>query len=60
MNAEFLQGAEHGRTPGPIRPQIQRQARLMTEMAVNPRVAAENSGLTYPYPGKGVSGETTN
>ena len=60
MNREFVQGVEHGRLPGPPRPQIQQQARAIT-LSVPPISAPEREGgLTYPYPGKGVNGETTN
>lgn len=60
MNREFAESAEHGRIPGPPRPQIQRQARAITESAPNPYNKQRDGGLSYPYPGKGVNGETTN
>jgi hypothetical protein len=60
MNVEFAEGAEHGRDPGPPRPQIQRQARLLSEAAPNPYNKVRDGGLSYPYPGRGPNGETTN
>jgi hypothetical protein len=56
----FFTGAEHGRAPGPERPLVQKFAEAYTEMAPNPYNRVRDGGLTYPYPGKGVSGETTN
>lgn len=56
----FEMGAEHGRDPGPPRPQIQQFARALNEMAPNPYNRVRDGGLAYPYPGKGVNGETTN
>ena len=60
MLVQFADGAAVGRDPGPRRPQIQRQARLLTEAAPNPYNRVIDGDLPYPYPGKGVSGETTN
>lgn len=60
MIREFAEGAEHGRQPGPPRPQVQRQARALTLAAPPISQRETEGGLTYPYPGKGVSGETTN
>lgn len=56
----FEVGVEAGRSPGPRRPQIQRQARAITEAAPNPYNKVRDGNLAYPYPGKGVNGETTN
>jgi hypothetical protein len=61
LSAAFYVGAEpDSRNPGPPRSKVQTQARLITEMAPNPYDKIRDGGLTYPYPGKGVSGETTN
>jgi hypothetical protein len=60
MNREFYVSAEAARAPGPKRPQIQRQARLISEAAPSPYDRVRDGGLAYPYPGKGVNGETTN
>jgi hypothetical protein len=56
----FELGALLGRNPGPTRPQIQRQARALTEAAPNPYNKVRDGGLSYPYPGRGPNGETTN
>lgn len=60
MNQEFMQGVVFSRETDKVRPQVQRQARAITE-SVPPLSRRETDGdLPYPYPGKGVGGETTN
>ena len=67
MNAGFLQGAENSRAPGPPRAQIQQFTRQQTGKDRRPRyrprplpVEERSSVETWPSPGKGVNGETTN
>ena len=57
---EFVLSAEAARNPGPKRPQVQRQARLLSEAAPNPYNRVRDGGLAYPYPGRGPNGETSN
>lgn len=61
MRSEFGFEAETSRNPATFpRPQIQQKARRLMELAPNPYSRKQDGVLAYPYPGKGVSGETTN
>ena len=60
MFTEFAQQVVAARTTPLKRPQVQAKARAIQEsMKPAPRREGQG-GLAYPYPGKGVSGETTN
>ena len=61
MQREFqFESALSLNPPTPPRPLIQQKARRLTELAPRPDRRLVDGGLMYPYPGKGVSGETTN
>jgi hypothetical protein len=60
MKKEFIDSVINAQFCALERPQIQQQARAIT-LSVPPLSRRETQGdLPYPYPGKGVSGETTN
>jgi hypothetical protein len=57
---EFAKQVVAARTTPLKRPQVQAKTRAIQEsMKPAPRRQGQ-SGLAYPYPGKGVSGETSN
>ena len=60
MIQEFIQGMLSATVTDKERPQIQQQARAIT-YSTPPLSRRETQGdLPYPYPGKGVGGESTN
>lgn len=60
MIQDFIQGMLSATVTDKVRPQIQQQARAITLSTPPIRTANQEGDLPYPYPGKGVSGETTN
>lgn len=61
MNAEFWEEFEVTQSSPVERPQVQSMARAIQE-SIPPaaKQRGPSSGLAYPYPGKGVSGESSN
>ena len=60
MNAEFWEEFETAQSSSAKRPDVQTFARAI-QQSIPPAVQPWQQGtLAYPYPGKGVSGETTN
>lgn len=60
MNAEFFEQVLTAQSTPTARPDVQAHARAIQE-SIKPIPARERQGgIAYPYPGKGVSGETTN
>jgi hypothetical protein len=60
MNAEFFEEVNATQVSPTERPEVQAFARAISE-SIPPATQREaQGGLTYPLPGKGVSGETTN
>lgn len=60
MNAEFFAEAKTARSSPTKRPDVQAKARAI-QQSIPPMTPQETQGdLAYPYPGKGVSGESSN
>ena len=59
-DAFFFEMAMAQDPPTLSRPQVQQQARLLTELAPRPDQAEQPGALAYPAPGRGVSGESQN
>lgn len=60
MIQEFIQGMLSATVTDKERPAIQSQARAITLSTPPIQRTERDGGLTYPYPGKGVNGETAN
>lgn len=60
MNAEFFEEVMTTQTSPTKRPDVQTYARAIAESIPPASQGIRQGGLTYPLPGKGVSGETTN
>jgi len=60
MRQEFLNSILDAQVSLTERPQIQQQARAITYSTPPIRIANQEGDLPYPYPGKGVGGESTN
>lgn len=60
MLLEFIEEAEAARATPTKRPKVQANTRAIQE-SIKPLPRRQvQGGLAYPYPGKGVSGETSN
>jgi len=60
MNGEFWEEVLATQSSPTERPQVQAYARAIAESIPPASQGMRQGGLTYPLPGKGVSGETTN
>ena len=60
MNAEFWEEANATQVSATKRPDVQAHARAIQESIKPISQRERQGGIAYPYPGKGVSGETTN
>lgn len=60
MWKDFLDSVISAQTSATQRPDVQTHARAIQESIPPMSQRETKGGLPYPYPGKGVSGETTN
>lgn len=60
MNGEFWEEFEETQSSPTKRPDVQAHARAIQESIPPITKQQRQGGLAYPYPGKGVSGESSN
>lgn len=60
MINEFIEEILTAQSSPTARPDVQQFARAIQESIPPAQQSVQQGGLAYPYPGRGVSGESTN